>query len=215
LVSIATPPLVAAHDERRKMPRLLKITGVVAGAWLALYGLGGGVARYYAPDFGKPAAVKAHIARHIRYRAQPRPVQGRPAIDIGIGVVCGEKVYGWNPRAGTPFVDDGPGAGRTHDEPSPPRINDVGLDAFIAGLGAPETRPLPRTLRKLADLDGRQRRGALVTLAGGLTGFAPGFWHGYRSAPDCDSRAFKDVVGDNAFWRELADCLPLTKGIGG
>jgi hypothetical protein len=196
------------------MSRYLKLASVVAGVWGVLYVLGGAVARYYGVDFSKPSAIKSHIARHLRYRTQARPDDVRPAIDIGIAYVCEEKVYGWNPRADAIFVDGGfqsTGKGQQGDS-GPPPIHDPGLEAFIAGLGVAPSPPLPGALQNLADFEG-QRRGILATLAGGLTGFPLGFWHGYASVPDCGSRAFENVIGDKAFWTELSDRLPLTKGM--
>jgi hypothetical protein len=192
------------------MPRPLKVASVVVGVWSVLYVMGGAVARYHGADFTQPNAIKAHIARHLRYRTQARPDELRPAIDVGIGYVCDEKIYGWNPRADATFVDSSSHGKAAPDAAGPRTIQDAGLETFVAGLGVAQPRPLPGVLQPLA----RHERGTWTTLAGGLSGFALGFWNGYAAAPDCGSRAFGEVVADKAFWRELAERLPLTKGMG-
>jgi hypothetical protein len=198
------------------MTRYLKFATPIVGVWGVLYLLGGAVAWYYGADFSKPSAIKSHIATHLRYRTQARPDEVRPAIDVGIAYVCKGKVYGWNPRADAIFIDGAPQSKENAAQAGsmPPLIRDASLETFIAGLGVSSPRPLPSTLQRLAELQG-QRGSTSATLVGGLTGFALGFWRGYASAPDCGSQAFEAVVGDKAFWRELSDRLPLTKGIGG
>jgi hypothetical protein len=210
---LALGPLRSRGSIAGEMARSLKIASAVAGTWLALYLLGGAVARHYSPDFSKPNNIKAYIAKHIRYRTQARPTV-RPSIDIGIGFGCDKKLYGWNPRTGTLSVDDRSEPERTRGEYASPPISDESLTAFIAGLGVAQIKTLPSAFQKLSELK-LSRPGILVGIAGGVTGFALGFWRSYALDPDCGSQELKEVAGDSTFWRELSERLPLTKGVGG
>jgi hypothetical protein len=195
------------------MPRFLKLASLVACTWFVLFLVGTAVARCYAPDFGRPNHVKAYIAKHIRYLTHARSTV-RPSIDIGIGFTCDGRLYAWNPRTGTLSVDEQrEPAGKAGGKPSPP-ISDPGIQGLVAGLAVPEARSLPGVLAKLAKLR-PVSPGTMGALVGGVTGFPLGFWHSYASAPDCGSPVLKEAVEDTAFWRDLSDRLPLTKGMAG
>jgi hypothetical protein len=195
------------------MTRLYKITIAIACIWVALYFLGGAVARHYNPDFSNPNNIKAYIVNHIRSRDQAGPTV-QPSIDKEIGFTCDKKFYGWNPRTGMPFVDDRSDPEWTRGKYTSPPISDKNIAAYAAVFGVANIKTLPDAFQKLSELK-LSRPGSLVVIVSGATGFALGFWRSYTTDPDCGSQVLKEVAGDKTFWRELSDSQPLTKDVGG